>query len=230
MNALEMIYQFELLLDTLDATVQKPKTADTLDWINLAQSALFGEAYKVMDFNEEAKKLLNPFQVVDHVIDTFNPITDISFPNTVTVELPENLKYITREALKVNVDMFGRLDPSKLKQSVRDVRPITADFYNANKRNPLRNPNYNVSWRLDLDKIKDMPLIGLSHMLIMGEGVIPIEYYVSYLMSLPKLTEDELSTSLFPDWFHDNIVKRAVSDFMLFRGSQREPVKTEKQA
>lgn len=45
MTTEEMIYEFELLLNTLDATLKKPKTSDTIDWLNLAQLEVIDKLY-----------------------------------------------------------------------------------------------------------------------------------------------------------------------------------------
>lgn len=215
MNTLEMIYEFELLLGTLDATIEKPKTSDTLNFLNLAQRDLYMEAYHVMDVNEEARKLMHRFQCIDE------KITPSLFPPTTiekaySVELPEKLNFITREAITVNVDQYGRIDETETVSSIRNVVPISIDYYNANIKNPFRQPNYDVSWRIDLLEFDSPPakITSNGHILICAPGVIPSIYWVSYVTKITSLQEVEHSTCEFPEWYHDAVVKRAVSDYV----------------
>jgi len=225
MTAIEMIYLFEQLLGTLDMTLAKPKTSDTLDYINLAQSDLHQEAYQMIDTSEEAKKLLAPFTVIDHEITVFDTFGG-SMPNTVRATLPPALQYITREELEVNVDDFGRIGVG-LGPTVRRVRPINYDWYNTNKLNPNRQPYYDESWRLDAALYGDVGIQGRTHLLIMALGIVPTKYFVSGIYEVDPITDQV--PSLFPEWYHDAIVKRAVSLYVATRSPKEEPEKEEKE-
>jgi len=224
MNAIEMIYQFELYLGTLDMVLQKPKTRDILDFLNIAQGDAHENAYRMMDADEYQKKLLAPFMTIDKEISTFTPYTG-SIPNAVRIALPSDLLYVIREELKVNVDEFGRIG-NLFGPTIRGVRPIDFDFYNTNKRNPVRMPNYEESWRLDAKYFIDVDAGTPEHLLIMAEGIVPETYYVSYIKNVTDLTEEITSVSEFPEWHHDSIVKEAVQLYAKVRSPQQEPQKT----
>lgn len=221
MNAVEMIYAFEQFLGTLDLTLEKPKTADTIDFLNLAQGEMHSEYYRGLDVNENAKKLLAPFQSLDHEITTFVPFPGAMF-NAVRVVLPDELQYVIREELEVNVDRYGRIGVGN-GPTVREVRPINYDYYNANKDNPVRKPYYNVSWRLDARYFADAKAVTQEHLLIMAPGIVPVKYFISYVRSITDLTNNVLSVSEFPAWHHDDIVKFAVGLYAQARSGQQEP-------
>lgn len=221
MNAIEMIYLFEQFLGTLDATYQKPKTSDTLDFINTAQHDMHTEYYKVLDINEDNKKLMAPFQVLDHEIVNFITVGGSMF-NAVRITLPPSLQYVTREELQVNVDEYGRIGVGN-GPTMRSVRPINYDEYNANKNNPVRQPYYDESWRLDAIDFVDAGAPSNEHLLIMAPGIVPEKYYISYVKEIVPLTEEIISESQFPAWHHDEIVKRAVNLYVSLRTPQEEP-------
>lgn len=227
MNAVEMIYAFEQLLGTLDLTIQKPKTADTIDFLNLAQDEMHSEYYRGLDVNENAKKLLAPFLSLDYEITTFTPFTGAIF-NAVRVTLPGDLQYVIREELEVNVDEYGRITPGG-GPTIREVRPINYDYYNINKDNPVRKPYYNVSWRLDANYFADIKTAAQEHLLIMAPGIVPAKYFLSYVKSITNLTDNVLSVSEFPEWHHDEIVKFAVGLYAQARSEQQEPETTPKE-
>ena len=62
----------------------------------------------------------------------------------------------------------------------------------------------------------------------MAPEIVPVTYYLSYIKSIVPLTQDIASVSEFPDWYHDDIVKRAVSLYARSRSvtePEREPEK-----
>lgn len=229
MNTIEMIYLFEQFLGTLDKTIEKPKTSDTLDFLNLAQDEMHKEYYKIMDTSENARKLMAPFQVVDVEIIDFTTVTG-SMLNTVRAQLPPNLQYVTREELKVNVDKYGRIAPIDGTFTIRSVRPITYDEYNINKGNPVRQPYYDESWRLDAKDFVGITALVNEHLLIMATGIVPEKYFISYVKRITPLEELTTSVCEFPEWHHDEIVKTAVGMYARTRTTQEEPEKAEKQA
>lgn len=75
--------------------------------------------------------------------------------NSQIFQAPSDIFLPLQESVKITSS------DSCLNNSVIDVKPITHDEYNVQKKNPFKQPNKNIAWRLDLSSINSTKVVEL---------------------------------------------------------------------
>ena len=129
-------------------------------------------------------------------------------PNGVIYDLPTSFYHAVEEA----VILTGASAEST-------VKPVTHDFYQANKVNPYKKPNSNVVWRMDISRLTDAsgtatPASAKRTELI-TDGTAISDYRLRYLRELPDIIVDGSTPAnqrhcILDQSLHDAIVDEAV--------------------
>lgn len=143
MTAEEMGYAFDVGYDKItnfDAPGYEPLEKST--FLTQAQQQLVIDIRNENSYSELNKRVLD-------VLKTYGDISSFAagpYPNSFWGDLPNCFSVINESAtLTTTADHFYA---STVFADVQ-VKPIDDDFYHLNKKNPFKNPSFDLVWRLD---------------------------------------------------------------------------------
>jgi len=177
------------------------RTIDIEFYLNEGLDKFIEEWYKIFEYNESARKRLNPL-VKYAILDTS---TNGSHPRGRYFNLTENYRYILQEEAQVSYnDCHG--SPQTIRSS---VKPVKLDYYNRHIHNPFKKPYRDLVWRLDIGNTDK------RHELIYGDDVTNItHYYLTYLANPIKITlltgTPETSNIEISEEFHEEVIDEAI--------------------
>lgn len=145
------------------------------------------------------------------VIDSVFPNTYSLLPNSQTVELDAEVYRVLMERCDIT---FTGGSFTGIRSNVW-VKPISLDYYNANKNHPDKQPYYDLVWRLDgvLSTLEQK-----RHILI-SDGTYVVSNY--YYTGLKRPTDIDIVggvTSMLDSTLHVKVVDEAVKIFKLHKG------------
>lgn len=150
MTTTEFSTQFDILYDNI-ASKSAPgfNNYEKSVMLTMAQEELIKEAYgpynmvqKAFESSEQRRRQLNNL-VKSHSVSTTLSINYGLSPNSKFFSIPNDTFYIIFESIIVSSE-----DPC-VNGTTLEVKPITHDEYNINKKSPFRKPNKKRAWRLD---------------------------------------------------------------------------------
>lgn len=166
-------------------------TSEIERFLNLSQEIFVNEWYRVFEANEAARKRLASLVILSD-INTVHP-TEL-LPNTVSVTLPNNCRYVLKEEVTITAnDSVEYRIP---------VVPVNIDYYNKHITNSYKKPYERLFWRIDA---------GNKTHLIVGNGMNVQRYHVTYLKNPAeiKIIGTPVTCEIAPE-FHHEIVSGAV--------------------
>jgi len=144
-----MFYEFRVGYDEItnfDAPGYNQKEAST--FLTQSQENLVYDIHRNgLDYSEEERKSLS-------MLKTYTALTSAAgnYPNGYLYTLPAGLMFVTNERVDITFNTtstyYNYNATTHQKLDVR-VKPVSDDYYNANVRNPNRQPSHEVVWRLD---------------------------------------------------------------------------------
>lgn len=230
MTAQEFKVRFETLYQSGGRTISSAPLDDYEISVYLtdAQMQLIKQHYnpygnKYMEGFERSEKRRREFSELVRNNSSAPPFTDVTLQigdsSSLLFNLPQDVMFIVQEKALV------RSNNPCYNGIFVDVKPITHDRYNSHKKNPFRQPDPEIIWRMDLADNNLSNQQGIVE-LIYDPTIFPIRYDCRYIkkpnpiivsdVSLidPTLTiEGQVgpSESEISDEFHEEIVKLAVS-------------------
>lgn len=190
MTAEEMVYRCELGMDigNLSApgyTKKEWSVMLTESQESIIKNRLFPEGNKYKVTLEEVEKRANDFsELINHFGALTFTQTASNLPNGYFVDLPQDFFYGLGETTDIKLNEDNICYPSGIKTQVT-TKPITSNYYFANRLNPFKNPNIDLVWRLKFERADVTSAISLSnlrrHELITDGTYVPIKYSLRYL-------------------------------------------------
>jgi len=112
-------------------------------FLTQAQEEIVHSVYrsdKEVEFN---KKVLD-------ILKTTNDATTFTagpYPNSFWTDLPADLLFVINDRIKMT-SSASHFFPSTVFDDVK-VKPVDDDYYNDNRKNPFKKPDFELAWRLD---------------------------------------------------------------------------------
>lgn len=200
MTFLDMQLELELEFQTLVDKHLDMRSVSMEHYLNDGYKAFIEEWYEKFEFNEGARKRLNP--LIGPV--SISPSGPGSHKNSFLFPLAGNFKYTLQEEAEIRYKDCN----DEVVVEVVPVVPIKLDYYNKHVKNPFKKPYKKFVWRLDIgDKTK-------QHELIHGDDTLDIiSYNAIRLMNPAKITllsgTPMTSTIEIPVEFHSEVIDKA---------------------
>lgn len=113
--------------------------------------------------------------------------SSLNLPNGRFVELPEDFMWAASEEVTISST------DSCINNTRIEVKPITHDDYNKNKRNPFKKPSSKLVWRMDYEW-DTTPTNSQQHELIEGDNYSITKYHLRYIKRPKPIIVSDLSS------------------------------------
>lgn len=215
MTAREMQLHFERRIGQLGLPIGRELSSfDIEGFLNDAQEIVYLDSYSKFDSDELSKKILAEYIGATQIM-SFNTVT-AKFANGYVVQMPSDFKLALQESAVYN----GIVIP---------VKPVTLDQYNANIKNPLKNPCADLVWRIEA-KYTDPGSAPFdwrkSHELVTDGLSTLSKYDCVYLSKLEDISISNNTPSYLDPIVHNRIIDIAIG--LAANRLPREQVSNEK--
>lgn len=159
MTALEMQLRFEQKIQNHITKDLDIRTIDVEWFLNRGQDLWVDDIYNKYKGQEELRKRLSTI-IIASVLNLNDIIyvakADGLHPYSTNIIIPSDVKYVLDESVYADTGTFDS-------NYVIAVKPVDAQYYNKQFRNPYKKPNDTLIWRMDVGYLADN---GVIHELI----------------------------------------------------------------